>query len=62
MGTWVRHDLKIRISADLKVWLAARASNHEGSMNGEIIAILKTVRDEGWFASPPNNKSERRAE
>ncbi|MCD2185215.1 Arc family DNA-binding protein [Rhizobium sp. GN54] len=36
-------DLKIRMPAQVKDWLAARADENERSMNGEILAILKTV-------------------
>lgn len=41
-------DLKIRLPAELKAWLASRAEANDRSLNGEILAMMKaTQRPEG---------------
>lgn len=39
-------DLKIRIPAEIKTWLRERADQNCRTMNGEILALLKSVKAE----------------
>ncbi|QKC85762.1 Arc family DNA-binding protein [Mesorhizobium sp. NZP2077] len=41
------HDMKIRVSVDLKEWLVLRAERNGRSMTSELIQILKAVRQTG---------------
>lgn len=37
-------DLKIRLPEELKKWLASRAEDNDRSLNGEILAMMKSVQ------------------
>lgn len=37
-------DLKVRVPREVKEWLKARAEANCRTMNGEILAVLKAVR------------------
>ncbi|MEO9337219.1 Arc family DNA-binding protein [Mesorhizobium sp. SB112] len=37
-------DLKVRVPRDVKEWLKTRAEANCRTMNGEILALLKTIR------------------
>jgi hypothetical protein len=37
-------DLKIRLPEELKNWLASRAENNDRSINGEVLSLMKAVR------------------
>jgi hypothetical protein len=39
-------DLKIRVPSSLKMWLRERAQQNSRTMNGEIVALLKAIKED----------------
>ena len=40
----IKHELKLRLPHDLKIWLQGYAAAHERSMNAQILTIIRAAR------------------